>query len=112
VRVRTMLNFATLFLTCLVAVGSTPLISQAGGRPSPATQKGSVTGRISSIGDGSFAVEVKKSQDVVTVMFMIDDDTKIDGRLEVGAAATVDYRTDGSTNIATHIVVRPAIHSR
>jgi hypothetical protein len=47
----------------------------------------------------------------VTITFFIDDDTKIDGRLEVGSAATVDYRTDGANNIAIHVAVRPAIHS-
>jgi len=41
----------------------------------------------------------------------IDDDTKIDGRLEVGSAAIVDYRTDGGSNIANHVMVRPAIRS-
>jgi hypothetical protein len=41
---------------------------------------------------------------------LIDDDTKIEGRLEVGSAATVDYRATGGQNIASHIVVRPVGH--
>ena len=111
-RIRTILALATLVLTCFtVAPSLAPLTAQPAGRPEPATQKGSVTGRISSIGDASFSVAVKKSQDLVTITFLIDDDTKIDGRLEVGSAATVDYRTDGGTNIASRVVVRPAIRS-
>ena len=45
----------------------------------------------------------------ISVEFLIDDQTSIVGRLEVGSAATVDYRTDGARNIARHIVVRSAI---
>jgi hypothetical protein len=110
-RVRTILTLAILFLACFaVAAWSRPLISQPASRLGLATQKGSVSGRISSIGDASFSVAVKKSEDVVTMTFLIDDDTKIDGRLEVGSAATVDYRSTGGQNIASHIVVRPAGH--
>jgi tetrahydrodipicolinate N-succinyltransferase len=49
---------------------------------------------------------VKKSQDVVTLQFFIDDTTKVEGRLEVGSTATVDYRTDAGSNIAVHVVVQ------
>jgi hypothetical protein len=53
-------------------------------------------------------MEVRKGQDLVTMQFLIDDTTKIDGRLEIGSMATVDYRTDGGNNMALHIVVQPA----
>jgi hypothetical protein len=104
---------ATLFLACFtVAVWSEPLTSQPLSKPhDPATQSGSVSGRISSIGDASFSVDVKKSQDLVTLRFLIDDSTKIDGKLEVGSVATVDYRTDEANNIAVHVVVQSALHS-
>jgi hypothetical protein len=107
-RIRTILTLTTLFLTCFtVAVWSTPLTSQpASRRYDPATQKGSVSGRISAIGDASFSVEVKKSQDLVTIKFLIDDDTKVDGKLDIGSVATVDYRTDEGNNIAIHVVVQ------
>jgi hypothetical protein len=110
-RVRIILTLTTLFLACFTAAAwSSSLLAQPPGRPRPA-QNGSVTGRISSIGDASFSVEVKKSQDLSTFEFLIDDETKIVGRLEVGSAATVDYRTDGGNNIASHIVVRSTIRS-
>jgi hypothetical protein len=51
---------------------------------------------------------VKKSQDLVTLQFLIDDTTKVEGRLEVGSTATVDYRTDDGNNIALHVVVQPS----
>jgi hypothetical protein len=112
-RIRIMLTMATLFLACFtVAVWSEPLPAQPASRPpDPATQNGSVSGKISAVGDGSFSVNVKKSQDLVTLRFLIDDTTKIDGKLEVGATATVDYRTDDVNNIAIHVVVQPAVHS-
>ena len=111
-RVRTILTLATLFLTCCtVAVWSAPLTSPASRPLDPATSKGSVSGRISSIGDASFSVDVKKNQDVVTLTFLIDDETKFDGKLSVGSIATVDYRTDDGTNIASRVVVRQAVGS-
>jgi hypothetical protein len=110
-RVRIILTTTALFLACFtVAAWSSPLTAQPMSRPR-STQNASVTGRISSIGDASFSVEAKKSQDLVTVEFLIDDETTIVGKLEIGSAATVDYRTEGGNNIARHIVVRSAIHS-
>jgi hypothetical protein len=108
VRFRTMLTLATLFLTCFtIAVWASPLTSQpASRRFDPATQRRSVSGRITSIGDASFTVDVRKSQDAVTLTFFIDDNTKMDGRLEVGSIATVDYRSDDGNNIATRVVVQ------
>jgi hypothetical protein len=112
-RFRTILTMATLFLACFtVAVWSEPLTPQPLSKPhDPATQNGSVSGRISSIGDASFSVDVKKSQDLVTLRFLIDDSTKIDGKLEVGSTATVDYRTDEANNIAIHVVVHSTLHA-
>jgi hypothetical protein len=112
-RFRTMLTLATLFLACFtVAVWSEPLTPQPASKPyEPATQNGSVSGRISSIGDASFSVDVKKSQDLVTLRFLIDDSTKIDGKLEIGSIATVDYRTDDGNNIAIHVAVQSTVHS-
>jgi len=97
-RVRIILTRTTLFLACLVvAAWSFPLSAQPLSRPHPA-RSGSVTGRISSIGDASFSVDVRTSRDQVTVDFLIDDQTKIDGgRLKVGSTATVDYYANGGT---------------
>lgn len=96
----------TVFVACLsVAISSDALASQPHSLFKEATERGSVSGKISAIGDASFSVEVKKSQDLVTLQFLIDDTTKVEGRLEVGSQATVDYRTDEGNNIATHVVV-------
>ena len=48
----------------------------------------------------------------MTLQFQIDDATKVEGKLEVGTQATVDYRTDEGTNIALHVVVQPSNTSR
>lgn len=101
------LFIGTIFVACLgVAVSSNAIASQPN-LFKGATEHGSVTGKISSIGDASFSVDVEKSQKPVTLQFSIDDTTKMEGRLEVGATATVDYRTDAGNNIALHVVVRP-----
>jgi hypothetical protein len=114
-RFQTILTLATLFIltvfmACLgVAASSGALaIQPLSSFSHPATEHGSVSGRISSIGDASFAVDVRKSQDFVTLQFLVDDTTKVEGKLEIGSVATVDYRTDGGNNIALHVVVQPA----
>ena len=101
-------------MACLsVAVSSDALATQhKSSLLKSATQHGSVTGKISAIGDASFSVDVRKSQDLVTLQFLIDDTTKCEGRLEVGSLATVDYRTDAGNNIALHVVVQPGKPSR
>jgi len=106
-RFRTILT-AALFLMCFtVGAWSTPLTSLPAGRLSdPATQQGSVSGTISAIRGASFSVDVKKSEDVVTLRFLIDTATKIDGKLAVGSVVTVDYRNDGADNTAVHVVVK------
>ena len=110
-RFRAILTFVflfmfTVFMACLsVAVSSGAIASQPRFFKG-ATEHGSVTGKISSIGDAAFSVDVDKSQKPVTLQFSIDDATKVEGRLEVGATATVDYRTDAGNNIALHVVVR------
>jgi hypothetical protein len=104
---------ATLFLTCVtVAVWCAPLQAMPVSWPSPAAAKASVSGRISAIGDASFSVDVKQAQSVATMTFLIDDDTKFDGKLNVGSIATVDYRTDGGNKIASHVSVKQAAGSQ
>jgi hypothetical protein len=85
----------TVFVACLsVAISSDALASQPHSRLfKEATERASVSGKISAIGDASFSVDVKKS-------------------LEVGSLATVDYRNDDGNNIATHVVVQPSNSSR
>jgi hypothetical protein len=106
---RTILMPATLFLTCFtVAVWSMRPASQPAIGPFDplTTQRGYVSGTVSAIRGASFSVDVKKSEDVVTLKFLIDDATKIDGKLAVGSVVTVDYRNDGADNIAVHVVVK------
>jgi Domain of unknown function (DUF5666) len=112
-RFRTILTLATLFLTCFtVAVWSASASAlPADGPYDPATQKGYVSGKVSSVGAGSFSVNVKKSEDVVTLKFLVDSATKIDGKLAVGSMVTVDYRNDGAENIAVHVVVKSTVRS-
>jgi hypothetical protein len=112
-RLRTTLTLAILMPACLVVAGWSPPRST---RPStnlssPATQSGSVSGKISAVGTDAFTVEVQKSQDAVTLKFLIDGATKVDGQLKVGSMVSVDYRTEDVKNIAVHVVVQPAAQS-
>ena len=111
---RTILTLAALLPACFaVAAWSEYRVLQPANRPyRPATQSGSVSGKITAVGGGSFSVDVQKSQEPVTLKFLIDDNTKIDGKLKVGATATVDYRTEDVNNYAVHVVVHSTVYSQ
>ena len=110
-RFGTVLSLSTLFLGCSAAAAwSQPLPAQPSGSPAfPAAESRSISGKISSIGDASFAVDVvKKNQQPRTIHFLVDDNTKVEGRLTVGAQAVVEYRAHGENNIAVRVVVKAA----
>jgi len=108
------LFIVTSFVACLsVAILPDALSSQPHSRLfKEATERSSDSGKISAIGDASFSVDASMSQESATLQFLIDDTTKVEGRLEVGTLATVDYRTSDGTNIAPHVVVQPSNLSR
>ena len=109
-RFRPSLCLATLLMVCFtIAAWSTPTPDRAAAGPlQPTPDNQSLSGRISSIGDASFAVEVMKDQKPNIVQFQIDGNTKVEGRLTVGAQATIEYRSDEGRNIAVHVTVTPA----
>jgi len=106
-RLRTALCLATLFLTCFtVAAWSSPVPDRlVPGNPQPVPDTQSLSGKISSIEDAAFALEVAKGKDVNTVQFLVDEQTRVEGKLAVGAQATVEYRSNGGKNVAVHVVV-------
>jgi hypothetical protein len=110
-RFRAILTLATLFMTCFtIAVFAEP--SDPTGRAArtdrlPENQ--SVSGQIASVGDAAFAINITKDkQSPQTVEFLVDDKTKVEGKLTIGAQALVEYRSDSGKNIAVHVVVTPA----
>jgi Domain of unknown function (DUF5666) len=110
VRFRTALLLCSFFLGCFtVAAWSAPSPAPAvSGAASAKTQ--SVDGKISSIGDAEFTLDVTKSQDSSsnTLQFLVDGNTKVEGKLAVGAQATVEYRASEGKYIATLVVVTPS----
>jgi hypothetical protein len=109
-RFRNVLCLTSLFVVCFtVAARSAPIPGRlVPGNLEPAHPNNSLSGSISSIGDAEFSVDVHKNEDVKTVQFLVDDNTKVEGKLAVGAQATVEYRTTGEKYIAVHVVVVPA----
>lgn len=110
-RFRTILSLAALFLGCsAVAVGSPSLPAQPSSTTAlPAAENQSISGKISSVGDASFAIDIlKENQKPQTIQFLVDDNTKVEGKLTVGAQAVVEYRADGEKNVAVRVVVKAA----
>lgn len=109
-RFSTALSLATLFVVCFtVASWATPVSDRLGLANSvPAADNPSQSGKIASIGDAAFSLEVTTGQERKTVEFLVDDDTKVEGKLKVGSQASVEYRSADGKNIAIHVVVTPA----
>src|SRR5258708_19748039 len=108
-RFRTSLCLATLFLVCsTIAAWSTPLPAQtAADSLQPAPDNQSLSGPIASVGDAEFSVQGKKDKDVNTVQFLVDGKTQVEGKLAVGAQATVESRTHEAKNIAFRSILTP-----
>jgi len=100
---------ATLFLVCFtIAAWSTPPAAHpAAGPLEPTPDNQSLSGQITSVGDAEFSVQVAKNKDASTVQFLVDDKTTVEGKLAVGAKATVEYRSTDGKNIAVHVIVTP-----
>lgn len=110
-RFRTILSLSTFFLACFtLAVFAQPSPANAVGYGrSLAAENQSVAGQIASVGDAAFAINITKdNQKAETVEFLVDDKTKVEGKLTIGAQAMVEYRSDSGKNIAVHVVVTPA----
>jgi hypothetical protein len=106
-RFRTALCLATLFLVCFtVAAWSTPIPDRL--VPTAAPDNPSLSGKISSVSDAAFSLEIMKNQERKTVEFLVDGDTKVEGKLTVGSQATVEYRSNDGKYVAVHVVVTPS----
>lgn len=102
-RFRAILCLPALIFFCF-ALGT--LAQPSAAKASPENQ--SVAGKISSVGDAEFTVAVPKDDDKQhsqNVEFFVDDKTRVEGKLAIGAQALVEYRSDGGRNIAVHVVV-------
>jgi hypothetical protein len=110
-RIQTTLCLAGLSLICFtIAAWSAPVadrLSSGNLLPVPDENR-SLSGNISSVGDAEFSMDVQKNQDVNTVQFLVDDETKVEGQLAMGAHATVEYRSNDDKNIPVCVVVMPA----
>jgi len=110
-RIQAALCLAGLSLNCFtIAAWSAPLPDRlAPGDLQPVPDKNqSLSGNISSVGDAEFSVDGHKNLDVNTVQLPVDDDTKAEGKLAVGAHATVEHRSNGDKNTPVRVVVMPA----
>jgi hypothetical protein len=107
-RFRTVLFLSSLFmLSFVLSAWSTRYPSQPASLLSAAAETKSVSGKIASVGDSEFSLEVPGNQTSSTLQFQIDGNTQVEGTLTVGSQATVDYHTAGGKMIATHVVITP-----
>lgn len=107
-RFRTAVSIATLFLVCFtISLWSVPVPAEViplGHTPEPS----SVSGTISNVNTSQFTLALNRNQNPNKLEFIIDTNTKIEGKLSVGAQATVDYRGEGQQLIAIRVVIVPA----
>jgi hypothetical protein len=93
-----------------------PLQSSSAEQTAPQTQ--SVSGKIASVDKTSFtltvatgtsnsAQQLQPTATPKTMNFTVDQNTTIDGKLQVGASADVTYREDSGKNVAISVRVQP-----
>ena len=83
---------------------------------SQTTATRSVSGKVTSVGKSSFTLSLAdekasfsaQSQTMAkSMIFQVDNNTTIDGKLQVGANADVTYREENGNNIAISVRVTP-----
>ena len=74
--------------------------------PTPTTRRPS--GKIAPIIDATFSLEVTQGPASKTLEFLIDGDTEVEGKLQIGSQAAVEYRSVDSKSVAIHFAVAPA----
>ena len=83
-----------------------------------AAQTQSVSGKIASVDKDSFTLtvgagtthklsETAQAADPKTMVFQVDKNTTVEGKLKVNATADVTYREEGGKNIAVSVRVTP-----
>ena len=107
-RFRTAVSLASFFLLCFaISLWSAPLPGEVAPlRGAPETS--SISGTIASVNSSQFTLSLHRNQNPNKLEFVIDSNTKIEGKLTIGAQASVDYRAEGQQLIAKHVVVLPA----
>jgi hypothetical protein len=108
-RLRTAVTLATFFALCFtIAIWAAPADLPLASSTTPGATTETITGKIATVGDLEFTLDIGRSDNPNKLQFLIDETTKMEGKLTVGARATVEYRSDGDKNIATRVVVTPA----
>jgi len=107
-RFRTAVSLATFFMLCFaISLWSAPIPAEMG--PSRnAPEPSSVSGTIANVNTSQFTLTLNRNENPNKLEFVIDPNTKIEGKLAVGSQATVDYRSEGQQLVATRVVVLPA----
>jgi hypothetical protein len=107
-RFRTAISLATFFMLCFaISLWSVPAPAEVG-PPRHIPEPSSVSGTIANVNTSEFTLSLNRNQNPNKLEFVIDSNTKIEGKLAVGSHATVDYRAEGQQLIATRVVVLPA----
>jgi hypothetical protein len=114
------IGFSVIFGALLtVGTWAVPAVSPSAGTsqnsPTGRVQLQSVSGTISTVQHDSFTLVTSAgtpgehfqqvSKDNKTMMFIVDDNTTIDGKLRAGANADVMYRVDSGNNLAVSVTV-------
>ena len=108
-RLKIVLSLVTFFMAAFtVAVWTEPKLSAREPEVESSSTPEVISGKIASIGDATFRVDVMVRGRTEALDFFVDDATTIQGRLRVGAQTTVQFREDAGDLIATHIRVQPA----
>lgn len=107
-RFRAAVSLASFFLFCFaISLWSVPVPAEVRPLRNP-PEPFSVAGTIAHVNTSQFTLSLNRNQSPNKLEFVIDSNTRIEGKLAIGSQATVDYRSEGQQLVATHVVVLPA----
>lgn len=108
-RLGTALSVVTLFVFCFsLAVWSTPFNAEDPIKAGTDPELNTAAGQIVFLGDTSFALLVKHERNEIKLRFLVNGQTKFEGRPSIGSYATVEYHPAEGNNVAIHVSVLPA----
>lgn len=100
-RFRIALSLATLVVVCFTVVSRATPVSEwlVPEKSFPSPDNPSPSGKIASIADAAFSLDVPNGQERKTMEFLVDDDTKVEAPWSIALQGR---------NIAVHVVVKRA----
>jgi hypothetical protein len=95
--------FTVVVFALLVSFAPAASAQDPQGQDQPAAQAQSATGKVVNVSPTSITLEVREQGQPKTIEFVIDSNTKVEGKVAKDGMAHVTFRTENGRHIATAV---------